>query len=119
MKLTKWYAGAAALLLAGSVLAFTDDETKPAKPHAHAVKLTKPWSELSDLTDDQKKQILEIHGKANEERKAIEVKEHADIEALLTDDQKKELTTLEEKKTESKKVAHEKEETPTTKPATN
>ncbi len=113
MQRTKWYVGAAALLIAGSVLAFADDEVKPAKPHVHAVKLTKPWSELADLTDDQKKQILEIHGKANEEKKAIEVKEHTDIEALLTDDQKKELKTLEEK---SRKTAHEKTETSTTKP---
>lgn len=114
MKRTKWFAGAAALMLAGSVYVMAaDDEAKPAKPKPHAVRLTKPWSELSDLTDKQKKEILEIHGKANEEIKAIHAKEHSDIEALLTDDQKKEVTTLEE----AEKKAHgNKEEAPTTKP---
>ena len=113
---TRWYAGAAADLLAGSVLVFADDEAKSAKPKAHAVRLTKPWSELSGLTDDQKKQILEIHGKANEEIAAIKEKEHTDIVALLTDDQKKEVTTLEEAEKKKGHASKEKEEAPTTKP---
>ncbi len=113
MKNMKWFVGAAAVLLAGSVLVHADDEAKPVKK-PHAVRLTKPWSELTDLTDAEKKQILEIHGKANEEKKAIEVKEHEDIVALLTDDQKKELATLE---AEAKKSGHEHEKEPTTKPA--
>jgi len=84
----------AAFFLAGSMLVFADDA---AKPHHHTARLTKPWSELSSLSDDQKRDILTIHAKANEQIKAINLKEHADILALLNDDQKRELGEIEEK----------------------
>jgi Spy/CpxP family protein refolding chaperone len=85
--------GAAAILSASVMVVADDATTQPAEtPHAavHG-KLTKPWNELTDLTDDQKAKIEAIHARALEEAKTIRDKEKTDIEALLTDDQKKEL----------------------------
>ncbi len=116
MHQSKWFAGAAALVLAGSVFVLADEakpDAKPAKP-AHVAKLTNSWSELSSITDDQKKQILEVHAKANEEIKAIHAKEKSDILALLTPAQKKELAQVEERDADAKKGV--KEAAPTTKP---
>jgi Spy/CpxP family protein refolding chaperone len=97
---------AAVALLSGSMLVFADDTTTtpPPEHHKHA-KLTKPWSELKDLTDDEKSKIMEVHGKALEDIKAIHEKEKEDIMALLTDDQKKEVSDLEEKSPEKKSEA--------------
>jgi Spy/CpxP family protein refolding chaperone len=95
---SKWMPLAVAVMLSGSVLVLADDPTtQPAEHHARAKKMVKPWSELSDLTDDQKSKILDLHAETNKEIKAIETKEKTDILALLTDDQKKEITEIEAK----------------------
>lgn len=99
----KWIAVAAALLFSASVLVVaeeptTEPTTRPAEEHAErGHKLTKPWSELSDLTDDQKTQIIAIHVQGLKEMRAAETKEHEAIMAVLSDDQKKELKGIEEK----------------------
>jgi Spy/CpxP family protein refolding chaperone len=67
-------------------------------------RLTMPWSKLTSLSDEQKTQIKAIHVKANEEIKAIQEKERADIFALLSDEQKSEVKSLEEKSMADKKV---------------
>ena len=106
---SKWAPLAAVALLSGSILVFADDTTTtppPTEHHKHT-KLTKPWSELKDLTDDQKSKILEVHGKALEEIKAIHEKENEDIMALLTDDQKKQVSDLEEKSPKKSEAAPE------------
>jgi Spy/CpxP family protein refolding chaperone len=72
---------------------------KPVKKSAKAPRLVKPWSDMTSLSDDQKMKIVDIHKKSNEERKAIDQKEHEAIMALLNDDQKAEA----EKLTASKK----------------
>lgn len=120
---SKWVCLAAAAVLSASVLVVADDATtQPAEPHhghVHA-KLTKPWSELSDLTDDQKAKITAVHAKALEDMKAIRDKEKEDIDAVLTDDQKKELSTLESKESEGRRAARAaktESEAPTTEPA--
>ncbi|HXE51436.1 MAG TPA: hypothetical protein VN541_00385 [Tepidisphaeraceae bacterium] len=59
------------------------------------VRLTRPWNQLTDLTDDEKKKILDVHGKAAEQIRQIREKEHADILALLSEDQKKEVAQIE------------------------
>ena len=58
--------------------------TRPAK-------LTKPWSEIKDLSDEQVTKIKTIHEKFLEEQHVLESKQKADIMALLTNAQKKEL----------------------------
>lgn len=97
----KLCATAVAALLGGSALlvvaadAPAPTETTPA--HHGKGRLTKPWNELKDLTDDEKTKILAIHQKALDEVHAIEAKEHSDILATLTDDQKKEVAEIEAK----------------------
>jgi Spy/CpxP family protein refolding chaperone len=115
--LSKWLAIGALLTTGASALIAADTHAPTTKP-AHAAKLTKPWSELSDLTDDEKAQIIAIHEKANEDRDAINKKEREDIEAVLTDDQKKELHEDEVKAREeaAAKRKH-KAAVPTTNPA--
>lgn len=63
-----------------------DKEKKPASP-----KLTKPWSLLKSLGDEQKAKIAEIHAKYLAERKKLDEAEKAEVMGLLTDDQKKEM----------------------------
>ena len=71
---------------------------------ARPVKLTKPWKDMSSLTEDQKQKINAIHRKAVEEVKAIEQREKSDIMALLSDQQKAELTSMQEKESAEKKT---------------
>ena len=76
---------------------------------ARPVRLTKPWRDLNSLTEDQKRQINQIHRKAAADVKAIEQREHEDIMALLSEPQKTELKAMEEKdKAEKKAKAAEK-----------
>jgi len=83
------------IVCAGALVAFAD-ETKPAKAPKPG-KLTKPWVLLTTLSDDQKEQIITIHRKALDEKKAIEAKEEEDIMAVLTAEQKTELEAAIEK----------------------
>ena len=78
---------------AASDKAAASSTEKPAKK-AKAVRLVKPWSDMSSLSDDQKTKIADIHKKSLEEKKAIEQKEHDAIMALLNDDQKAEAEKL-------------------------
>ena len=86
-----------------------DAKPADAKPAAAStVKLTKPWSDLGSLSEDQKVKIEAIHKKALAESSAIDKKEKEDISAVLTDAQKaelKELTSKKRKETAAKKVA--------------
>jgi len=84
-----------------------EGEKKEAKKPA---KLTKPWSQLTSLSEDQSGKIREIHAKAVAETKAIEEREKSDIMALLTDAQKSELKSLAEADAAAKKAAAPKKE---------
>ena len=79
---------------AASDKAASNSTEKPAKKSAKAPRLTKPWSDMSTLSDDQKTKIADIHKKSLDEKKAIEQKEHDAIMALLNDDQKAEAEKL-------------------------
>src|SRR5215207_7882924 len=49
--------------------AAAEEKAAPAKPKkAKAARLTKPWADMTSLTDEQKTQIAEIHRKAVEEK---------------------------------------------------
>ena len=74
-----------------------EEKAGEAKASDKPIKLTKPWSDLTKLTDDQKAKIKAIHVKALAEINALEKQERADIEALLTDEQKTELAELKKK----------------------
>ena len=80
-------------------------EAKPAgRAEARAVRLTKPWKDLHSLSDDQKRQINQIHRKAVAEIKAVEQKEKDDIMALLNDQQKAELSAMLEQEAAARKA---------------
>jgi Spy/CpxP family protein refolding chaperone len=115
--LSKWLAIGALLATGSGTMLVADDA--PATRPAHAGRLIKPWSEMSDLTDDQKAQIEDINAKADAEIRAIHEKQHADILALLNDDQKKELTDVEAKDRleAAEKAAKRHHVEPTTNPA--
>jgi len=55
---------------------------------ARRPRLTTPWSQLTDLSDDQKTKILAVIGKTNDDIAAIRKKTHGHHGAM-TDDQKK------------------------------
>lgn len=108
-----WLCGAA-LVISSAVMAAdskTATDSTPAAPKGHA-RLTKPWNELKDLTEDEKTKILEIHQKALDEVKEIDAKEHKDIMALLTEDQQKEVAEIEKKDKAARSTRK-----PTTQPA--
>ena len=75
-----------------------------AKGQARAARLTKPWRDMSSLSEDQKKQIADIHRKAVQDKNVIEEREKADIMALLNDQQKGELKTMQEKEAAERKA---------------
>jgi hypothetical protein len=104
----RWVAAPAlALMVAGSVWAAAPAAGKSdnknaggatpatkAQPAAGAArrtsasaKVTKPWSLIASLTDDQKDKIRTIHRKALDEVNAIQAKEKQEIMALLSDAQ--------------------------------
>jgi Spy/CpxP family protein refolding chaperone len=112
-----WGLALVSSLSAGALIVRGDDEptTKPAR-HATSrpagIRVDQPYSKLTDLTDDEKSKISEIHKKALADLKAIRDKEDEDIRAVLTDDQKAQLDKLEaerrekmEEKNKSKKAA--------------
>jgi hypothetical protein len=74
------------------------------KGQARSSRLTKPWRDMSSLTDEQKKQIADIHRKAVQDKNVIEEREKADIMALLNDQQKGELKSMQEKDAAEKKA---------------
>jgi hypothetical protein len=96
--------GGAGLLLGSAFLMAAPEAPAPAEAHHGKGRLTKPWNELKDLTDDEKTKILAIHQKALDEVRDIEAKEKTDIMATLTDAQKKEVASIEAK---DKQAAHE------------
>src|SRR4051812_45944272 len=120
--------GAGAMLTLGCALMVghvrqaigADEKPKAAAPAAASVKLVKPWSDLTTLSDDQKGKISEVHQKALAQMSEIRKQEKADIMALLTDAQKTELKDLaaKEKKDDAAKAAAKKAGGATDKPAT-
>src|SRR5688572_32180514 len=93
------------------MFAIAADEAKPAvaaadKPakKAKAIKLVKPWSSISSLTDEQKAKLDQIHKKALADINAIKAKEKEDSLAVLDDKQREEVMALTEKETAQKKM---------------
>jgi Spy/CpxP family protein refolding chaperone len=98
-------------LLAVAVVAIAQDAaTQPAgaepkmSTRSHVIA---PYNKLSDLTDDQKSKIREIHSEILDEEKQLRQKELDEINALLTDDQKKELEDIEARIAAEKKAGAE------------
>jgi Spy/CpxP family protein refolding chaperone len=81
------------VVVAASALVIGADEKKEA---AKSISLTKPWSQITTLNEEQKVKINDIHLKANAARNEITHKEEADIMAVLSDDQKAELKKVQD-----------------------
>jgi Spy/CpxP family protein refolding chaperone len=64
-------------------------------PRRGSNRLTRPWSQLTDLSNDVKAKIIAIHRKSVDEMNAIRAKEREDVLALLTETQKKEVADIE------------------------
>ena len=79
-------------------------KSEKGQAQARTARLTKPWKDLASLTDEQKKQIAEIHRKSVQDQKVIEEREKADIMALLNDQQKSELKAMQDKETAERKA---------------
>ena len=129
MKRSKWIGATLAMVLMGGGLSFAEEtgvksevsetksESKEAKPEARESKparaeaekarpgrLTKPWSDLKSLTDEQKAKIIEIHRQAVAAKKEIDRKEKEDVMALLTPEQQAELIALAESEAAARKA---------------
>src|SRR5277367_6047652 len=72
---------------------------------AHTPRLTKPWSQLSDLSDDQKAKLIEIHKAARAQIQQILQQERRDCLTVLTQPQLDQLRDIEDQKTVSSKLA--------------
>jgi Spy/CpxP family protein refolding chaperone len=99
----------ALMSLAGlAMVAIADDATtQPAPTPTRRARMVAPFNLLTDLTDDQKSKIADIHKTELAAEKDLKAKEHDDILALLTDDQKKELDDALAKETDEKKATEE------------
>lgn len=72
---------------------------------AHMPHLTKPWSQLADLTEDQKSQLIQIHRAARAQIQQILAQERRDSLAILTQKQLDQLRDIEDQKTVDRKLA--------------
>jgi Spy/CpxP family protein refolding chaperone len=101
----------AALCLAAIVTAIAQDATTmPSQTEEHHMTHTRiiaPFNLLTDLTDDQKMKIADIHRDELSQERALRQKEQDDVRALLSDDQKKELDDLQARTAAERKAAEE------------
>ena len=67
-------------------------------------RLTRPWSQLEGLSDEQKQQIAAVHRKALADIREIEQRERREIMGLLTQDQLNQLRDLEDRQTIARKL---------------
>jgi Spy/CpxP family protein refolding chaperone len=72
---------------------------------AHTQHLTKPWSEISNLSEDQKAQLLQIHRTARAQIQKILEQERRDSLSVLTQAQLNQLHDLEDQQTVNRKLA--------------
>jgi Spy/CpxP family protein refolding chaperone len=110
------FSGALSLRAEDTAGAVKPAEAAAEKP-AKKVRLTKPWSDIASLTDEQKAKIVAIHKDITDQIKALQEKEKTEVTALLTDEQKAELARVEEEIAAKKKMMKPAADASTTKPA--
>lgn len=102
----------ACLAVASVAIAFEPEggsTTRPAMKEK-PIRLTTPWNKVKDLTDEQRKQINDIHVDTVAKIKALEAEEDDKCMAVLTEDQRKALDETIEKEKADKKAAKGKKE---------
>jgi hypothetical protein len=108
MKLRNLLLGIALLSLSAAIAAIAQEATTaPSEEHHTRAHVIAPYNLITDLSDDQKAKISEIHRSELEQEHALREKEHDDIMAVLNDDQKKELDAAIARITEERKAAGE------------
>jgi Spy/CpxP family protein refolding chaperone len=97
------------LAIASAAIAFEPADAPTTKPvKEKPIRLTTPWNKVKDLSDEQKKQINEVHVDTIEKIKALEAEEDEKCMALLTPEQQKALEETIEKDKADKKAAKKK-----------
>jgi len=99
-------------------VAFSAAGRTPTTNPNRSYRLPQPWSKLQSLSQDQRRQIYEIHHRALDEIKKVEQRERAEILTLLSDQQKLELVESEEEKAVAQKLKAAADRNPATAPAT-
>ncbi|HEY8749370.1 MAG TPA: hypothetical protein VIM11_15405 [Tepidisphaeraceae bacterium] len=100
MAASKWLVGIGAVVLGAALVTGQQQQQQQQQntttPQRQTrARLTSPWTQIKDLSDDTKSKIIELRRKSVEERAVISAKERSDIMALLSDAQKKEVTDYE------------------------
>ena len=105
--------GVACLAVASAAIALEPEGEMPATRPAmkqKAIRLTVPWNKVKDLTDDQRKQINDVHVDTIAKIKALEADEDEKCMAILSDEQQKALQeTLDQEKADKKAAKGKKE----------
>ena len=97
-------------VLAAVGVTFAEPATQPAtQASKRAVRLVQPWSKVTDLTDDQKEQLVSIHAEITDKMNALREEERERCLAVLSEEQKATLeVTLAREAAERKAKAAEK-----------
>jgi hypothetical protein len=83
----------ATLIVAGAT--FAEPTTRPAtQPAKRNVRLVQPWSKITDLSDDQKSQIIAIHADFTQRINRLRAEENERCLSVLSEDQKAALEAL-------------------------
>lgn len=72
-------------VLAVSAVTFAEPSTQPAKKQQ---RLVQPWSKVTDLTEEQREQIVAIHSEITDKINALRDEEQERCRAILTEEQK-------------------------------
>lgn len=71
-------------VLAVSAVTFAEPATQPAKKQ----RLVQPWSKVTDLSEEQREQIVAIHSEITDKINALRDEELERCRAVLTEEQK-------------------------------
>jgi len=108
MNLRNLLLGIALMSLSAAIAAIAQDATTaPSEEHHVRSRVIAPYNLITNLSDDQKAKIADIHRSELDQEHALREKEHDDIMAVLNDDQKKELEAAIARITEERKAAGE------------
>jgi Skp family chaperone for outer membrane proteins len=75
-----------------------------AQRNVRNIRLPKPYSELSQVTDQQKQKIAEIRREIAAQRQELARKEHDQINAVLSDAQRAQLAEIEQKQAQEQQL---------------
>jgi Spy/CpxP family protein refolding chaperone len=99
--------------LSVAMLCLADDEAPTSQPAAatsqpstvkvRKIRLPRPWSQMTDLTDEQKQEVYRIHRRTLDEIRKLRQQETQDIVATLTDPQKEQWREIVKQNAERKR----------------